>query len=236
MTRRSHLLAVTGAILAVGLLTSASAWGATAPRGTGGHDTGRVVPPTRTVDGLDGSDVMDEGWYIDLSLPEEVNPFFGNGDPCVKLGKKGKVLLALGPGPISCTVAQGTAVYVIGGTDFCDNVESPPFFGADERAQRDCALALLSVVTAITMTVDGGPPINLFAQRFETCSHQRRVQLLPDNFLGVPAQPATFTACGWVAWLEELPPGPHTIRTVTTTTDAEPRVRTLSVDIRRAKP
>ena len=38
------------------------------------------------------------------------------------------------------------------------------------------------------------------------------MELLADNFLGVPAGPATFTAWGWVAW-SDLPPGVHTLGT-----------------------
>jgi hypothetical protein len=189
-----------------------------------------LVTPSHEVDGLTGAEVMGDGWYIDLSLPADLNPFFGNGQPCVRLGDSGKVLLALGRGPIACAVPQGAAVYVIGGTDFCDNVETPPFFGADETAQRDCALALLDDVAAISLTIDGGNSIDLYTGRYEICSPQRDVQLLADNFLGVDPQTATFTACGWVAWLNDLPPGHHTIRT-TSTDSSGSQIRTLVIDI-----
>jgi hypothetical protein len=117
-------------------------------------------------------------------------------------------------------VERGTAVFVIGITDFCDNVSPPPFFGADERAQRDCALANLAQnVESIRLTVDGGGPVDLHVARYLVCAPQRTVQLLKDNFLGVPAQVATFTACGWVAWLKDLPVGRHTVRSLATFPD-----------------
>jgi len=49
-----------------------------------------------------------------------------------------KVIQKLGGGP--CTVEQGTALTLGFGTA-CSNVEEPPSYGADEAAQRACALA-----------------------------------------------------------------------------------------------
>lgn len=173
---------------------------------------GHLVPPHARVDGLNAGQVMGEAWYRNLTLPVAENPLFGNGDQCARLGRKGKVLLAIGFQP--CTVPEGTTVYVIGITNFCDNVEDPPFFGADEAAQRKCAMVTLApFVESIRLTVDGGNPVDLQTRRNQIFSPQRHVELLADNFLGVPAGPATFTAWGWVAWLKDLAPGVHTLGT-----------------------
>jgi hypothetical protein len=182
--------------------------------------SGRLAGPNQMIDGLSGGDVMGEGWYTELSLPTSANPFFGKGDRCLTLGRTGGVLLALSSEPVSCTVEQGTTVFVIGITGFCDNVEPPPFFGADEAAQRECILALLDQdVTGISLTVDGGEPVDLHVDSYLTCSPQRQVQLPKNNLLKVKPQPMTFTACGWVAWLKDLPVGLHTIRSLATFTD-----------------
>jgi hypothetical protein len=182
---------------------------------------GRLVAPHHRFDGVTGGDAMGAGWYRVLSLPAADNPWFGNGERCVTLGHHRMVLLAIGNGPPqTCTVKQGTAVFVIGIMTFCDNVEPPPFFGADEAAQRDCAWALLrGDVRSIRLTVDDGKAVDLHVPRYASCSPQRRVRLLADNILGVPPQPATFTACGWVAWLTDLPPGRHALRSEATFTD-----------------
>ena len=165
---------------------------------------GHLVPPHARVDGLTAGQVMGEAWYRNLTLPVAENPLFGNGEKCARLGRKGKVLLAIGVQ--ACTVPEGTTVYVIGITNFCDNVEPEPFFGADEAAQRKCAVAALAPITeSIRLTVDGRKSFDLQNRRNEIFSPQRHVQLLADNFLGVPAGPATFTAWGWVAWLKGLP-------------------------------
>ena len=63
------------------------------------------------------------------------------------------------------------------------------------------------------LTVNGGEPLDLQTRPYPIFSPQRHVPLLADNFLGVPAGPATFTAWGWVAWLKHLPPGVHTLGT-----------------------
>jgi hypothetical protein len=69
---------------------------------------GRLVRPTRRFDGLTGPEVQAEGWYRVHTLPAPENPFHGNGEGYVRLGRHGKVLLAYGFGP-PCTVKRGTA-------------------------------------------------------------------------------------------------------------------------------
>ena len=190
------------------------------------QDSGRLVTPHAKVGGLTGGDLTGEGWYIELSLPAEINPAFGNGERCVRLGRDGSALLAIGFGPPqTCIVEVGTAVYIIGITTFCSDVEPPPYFAIDEASQRQCALDLLHADTvSISLTVDGGDPVSLKERRFMICSPQREVQLLADNFLGVDPQLATYVACGWVAWLKDLPVGTHTIRSVATFTDGSEHV------------
>ena len=58
--------------------------------------------------------------------------------------------------------------------------------------------------------------LDLRQRKFESCSPQRHVQLPPGNILGVPPQRATFTACGWIAWVAGLPAGQHQLRSVAT--------------------
>ncbi|MER6131485.1 hypothetical protein [Streptomyces sp. NPDC001815] len=173
------------------------------------------------MDGLTGRDAMAEGWYRTFSLPAAENPWFGNGDRCVKIGRTGKVLLAIGDGPpLKCTVREGTAVFVIGIMAVCDDVEPPPWYGADGPAQRECARKALRTTTeSVRFTADGGKAVDLQKRRFAICAPQRAVQLPPDNFLDLPAQPATFTACGWVAWLTDLAPGRHDLNSKATFTD-----------------
>ena len=192
--------------------------------------SGHLLPPHARVYGLTGGQVMGEAWYRNLTLPVAENPLFGNGEQCARLGREGKVLLAIGFEP--CTVPEGTSVYVIGITSFCTNVEPEPFFGADEAAQRACAVAGLRPITeSLRLTVDGGESVDLLKRRYEIFSPQREVQLLEDNFLGVPPGPATFTAWGWVAWLKDLPPGVHALRSEAVFDDGSSHTWELVVNV-----
>lgn len=206
---------------AVAVLTGANVARADGPA----PGSGRIVTPDREFAGWTGGELIGEGWYTELSLPAEINPAFGNGEQCIKLGPNAAILLAIGTAPLRCTVKAGTAVFVIGITTFCDDVEPPPFFAVGEAAQRDCSWELLKAdTTSVRVSVDGGPVTNLQTRRYEACSPLREVQLLEDNFLGVDPQLATFTACGWVAWLVDLSVGVHTLSSVATFVDGSQHV------------
>lgn len=172
---------------------------------------GRVVPPHVRFDGVSGGDTLGQGWFLNLS--SATGP-----DRCAPSGRSGKVLLALGDGPPqTCTVEQGTTVFVIGLTAFCDSASPPQ--PRTRAAQIKCAWKFLEdevMVESVEFTINGGPALELRRQKFETCSPQRHVQLPPGNIIGVKPQRATFTACGWVAWLADLPAGQHRLRSVAT--------------------
>jgi hypothetical protein len=158
----------------------------------GAHDRakggGHLLPSSAKVGGLTAGDVMGEAWYRNLTLPIAENPLVGNGDQCARLGRTGKVLLAIGYEP--CTVPQGTTVYVIGIANFCTSVEEEPLFGLDAAAQRRCAITGLRPFTeSLLLTVDGRKPIDLLKRRYEIFSPQRDVQLLPDNLWDFPPGP-----------------------------------------------
>ena len=163
---------------------------------------GHLLPPDARVDGLTAGQVMGEAWYRNLTLPVAENPLFGNGEQCARLGLNGKVLLAIGFQP--CTVPEGTTVYIIGITNFCDNVEPEPYFGADEAAQRKCAMVTLApFVESIQLTVDGGEPVDLQTRRYEIFSPQRHVQLLADNFLALTMEGRGETLLGTEAVFDD---------------------------------
>ena len=200
------------------------------------QNAGRVVTPDQKFDGLTGGDTMGEGWYQDLTLPPEINPGYGNGEQCLRLGRQGKVLLVIGGNPVTCTVPEGTAVSVIGITTFCDTAEPPPFFAVSVAAQRRCAMAFLKPITvSIELKVDGGTPVDLHTPDYEIFSPQRRVELLSENILGAPPGPATFTAFGWMAWVTDLPPGRHNLQSRAEFTDGTHHTLSPIVNVIRSK-
>jgi hypothetical protein len=191
---------------------------------------GQLVSPQAVVDGITGGEAMGLSWARGYSLPSAENPA-----RCLRLGRTRSILVAVDFEPVPCTVRRGTTLLVWGITNTCSTVEEPPFLAVGSTAQRRCARTLLEpIIDSVVLTVDRGRrPIDLKRPQFEIFSPQQHVLVPADNPFGVPAQRATFTAWGWVAWLKDLPAGQHTIRTVTTGTDESepPHVISLVVNV-----
>lgn len=131
-----------------------------------------------------------------------------------------------------------TTILVWGISNTCDDIRTDPlspWYAVGERAQRKCAVATIEpYMEEIRFTIDGGPRIDLHQQRYAIFSPQHRVLLRADNPFEVPPGPATFTAYGWMAWLKELPPGRHTLRSKNIFNDgSEPYVITIDLNVVR---
>ena len=175
-----------------------------------------TVKPARHVAGLTGGELLGESWAARFVLPAD-NEFVGG---CQRLGRGRQVLSPVVNDDLeaSCVAAPGTPVFLRYGT-VCDDVEPPPFFGADAAAQRACAIAADANVLALRIAVDGGAPLDIHQPRFDLVSPQRTVQLPPDNLLGAPPQTMTFVAHAWGAVVRGLAPGRHAITFEIATTD-----------------
>ena len=156
---------------------------------------------------------LGEVWAQLYSLPRSENPFEGNGNPCLTVGHK--VIQEIG-GP--CTVEKGTALTLGFGTAW-SNVEDP--FPETRKEQLAVAIeADYESVAGMTVTVDGGDPVEIRRRRFELFSPQRTVLLPADNILGVDGpQTVTLTAHGWGAVVRKLRVGEHEIVSDTLFTD-----------------
>ena len=183
-------------------LCAASAASANGPN----HDArDAVVAPARG-GGLTGGELLGEAWVQTLMLHGADHPPNGR---CLALARD--VIAAVGgdAGPPTCTATQRTRLLVFSGS-FCANVE-PPSFPQTAAEQLACALDFDRGFQEINVAVDGAEPINIVRRRFEVISPQRRVQLPADNFFGLPAGPATFTAHAYAAVVRKLRPGRHTV-------------------------
>jgi len=173
---------------------------------------GAVISPVHHAGGLSAGELLGQFWAVQLENPGDA--FLGG---CLTLGKRGKIAA---PAPdenftATCTVKPGTPVYIAPGSE-CSDVEDPPFFGADEAAQRECAIAFdRDFFVRVEVSVDGAAPLDVLEPRFEDVSPQMSVDLAPDNFLGVPPQAATFVAHAWAFLVRGLTPGEHVIDVVT---------------------
>jgi hypothetical protein len=144
-------------------------------------------------------------WKQVLETPTPDNPFTG-GDPCVDLG--GAIAPFGGGTDFTCTVQQGTKIFVAAFSSECSTLEAPPFFGSNPRELRACARAVNAGITLVAVALDGKPvPVN------EVQSGLLRLNLPADNIFGAPPGTGPLSvAHGWVAHLgQSLKPGTHVI-------------------------
>ena len=148
-------------------------------------------------------------WKKVIETPTPQNLFGPNGgDPCVNLGGVvAPFAPALGSPTLTCTLKPGTKIFVAAWTSECSTLEQPPFFGSNEAELRACARAVDAGITRTDVTLDRKPvPVG------NVESGLLRLNLPGDNIFGAPAGKGPLSvAHGWVALLQPLTPGTHTI-------------------------
>jgi hypothetical protein len=211
---------VVPAVVAVALLTAAPA--ATAHPTQRPRDGGTVAPVER-IGGLSAGQIMALSFARSYQQPAPST--FG----CVAL-VRGAVELVVSPegGAPHCTIQEGTKILLIGGAT-CSTAEQPPFYGRDEREQRACARAAIAQHPTLAAAIDGGPPVDITADRFGVGSPQFRVDVRPGNESDATPGPATVVAEGWIAAFT-LSPGHHTIALTPAGENAAPPV-SVTVDV-----
>jgi hypothetical protein len=207
LVRKSAMVAMAAAVCLI----------AVSPAQAAKKDSG-VLDASKRVAGFTAGELLREEVRQLLELPPDVNPLnplAGSPENCLSAGHRDKVLLLwTTPAPAAptvCNIKPGTPVFFFSVFAECSSVEDPPFFGATEEEQRQCALDNLMPFDAILVSVDGGPPVNIGLDRFLAVSGQGTVELPDPNILGVDAEEATFVAAAYSAMVRPLPPGAHTI-------------------------
>jgi hypothetical protein len=110
--------------------------------------------------------LVGEGWAQLYALPVSENPLAGNGDPCLVVGHR-----VVQPAEnASCTVRRGTAI-MLGFAPSWSSAEDP--FPATAAAQRAVLRDFNRGFTEISVTVDGGDPVDIHRRRYEVFSPQR---------------------------------------------------------------
>lgn len=184
----------------------------------------RLLPPALSADGIDGGEAMGQAWALS---------YVDQRPPCLRLGRHGGVLVAVGEPAEPCAIDRRTAVLMWGYSATCDDlVPGTEFYAVGERAQRACAVALLRpIVGRILVTVDGRLLGDIHARRFAISTPQITLPL-PSGDPSRPGRRATLTGYGWTAWLDRLPPGRHVVRSEATIIGQGVHVDEVTVDVR----
>jgi len=150
-------------------------------------------------------------WTKVLETPSASNPF-GTGGPGFACWDLGGTVAALAPDPVpSCTVKTGTKIFVSGSSAECSTFPNDcPGANATE-GQLETAAKKLVDSSAPPVTLDGKPVAVTFVK-----TGLLNIVLPTDNIFGIPAGSGHSVALGWVALLQPLPPGTHTIHITTT--------------------
>jgi hypothetical protein len=143
-------------------------------------------------------------WTTVLQAPSAQNSFGTGGAAfgCWNLG--GGTVAPFGPNGIdSCAVKPGTKILVAASSVECSTIEGN---GTTEAELRACA-EQSDVQTAPSVTVDGHPvPVR------EVETRLLNIVLPADNIFGLPAGTTGLSVGhGWVAHVDPLTPGTHTI-------------------------
>jgi hypothetical protein len=181
----------------------------------GGDEHVRVLPAVN-IGGSSGGDLLGDWYAQNMALPAAHAPFGGTADLCLDLGHKGRVLSPAGglisPEGMTCVVKQNRPVLIVMTSADCSTAEPPPFYGETEAEQRACAIdwaVRQSGVTAINVTVDRSPSVDIHSPRFFAESPQRFTVFNQDPVFGATPGPALFVAAGWIAEIRGMDRGQH---------------------------
>ena len=142
-------------------------------------------------------------------MPEDVSPWFDTTDERCGYGQSGPVFFVLGWPPLTCVVAEGTAIYVRLTGPECSTVEPPPWFGRTEEELRACANSGLDEeASELQASVNGHDVANLDAYR--TTSPLFTVTFPEDNVIDV--DPGVANAVWRVLQLHHRPTAAGAIR------------------------
>ena len=142
-------------------------------------------------------------WTTVFQTPSAQNPF-GTGSTAFGCLNLGRTVAPFGPNGVpSCTVKPGTKIFVAASSFECSTIEGN---GTTEAELRACA-EQSDAQTAPSVTVDGhAVPVKGVETRL------MNIVLPADNIFGLPAGTTGLSVGhGWIAPLDPLTPGTHTV-------------------------
>jgi hypothetical protein len=152
-------------------------------------------------------------WQWAIAMPITANPLMETAD--CDAGQSGPVWF-LGGSFVNatttreCTIPAGRSILVPVLNAECSNVESPPFYGADEAELRACVTPLMDATTNLFATIDGQPVQDLAAYRTQSPLYSFAAPA--DNVLFVPGPVSGQSVSdGYWLFLQPLSAGVHTL-------------------------
>ncbi len=112
-----------------------------------------------------------------------------------------------------CDVKKGTSILFPILNVACNNLEGPPFFGANEQDQRICANNFINatIFESLQLEIDGKPINNLEQYRVDSPAGGFEFTAVENNPFATPVGDGTGVSDGFWILLENLKPGEHTI-------------------------
>jgi hypothetical protein len=192
------------AVGVVGLSLSVVLSPLTANADSGSRNHGRIVAAHK-IDGVTPPEILARFWTTLYETPGAELP------DCWGIGQTGKVLVNWTE--TSCTAHRGQVMLFAWGNDCDDTILDPPFRAVGAAAQRRCAVGFDRKSTrSLSISIDGGRPVAFLAPRFEFVTQPFTVTPVPDNWaVGTPGLVTHARAHAWIAFVEDLPLGAHTV-------------------------
>jgi hypothetical protein len=151
-------------------------------------------------------------WKWGLEFPLDGHPFLD--DPSFDFGARqsGKVWFwAASDGPLerTVTIPAGKALFLTLRDAECSTLEDPPFSGATEEEQRECAKFWADHIVDVFCTIDGVPVEDFAAYRFS--SPQFQFTAPTPWIFGATGGTGTSVGDGYYLMLAPMSAGTHTI-------------------------
>ena len=171
------------------------------------------------------AELGDRWWQWAYGLDTTVvNPFteLGQAGCDVGLQDNGRLLFLVGSPrdettgefPVhECVVKKGTSILFPILNVACNNLEAPPFFGANEQDQRICANNFINatILESLQLEIDGISIDNLEQYRVDSPAGGFEFTAVENNPFATPVGDGTGVSDGFWILLKDLKPGPHTI-------------------------
>ena len=224
------------AVLALALWSGAPA----SAQDRGHHRPGPDFVPVHRLSGVTGGELMGQWWAHITEIPNAQNPLgAGTESLCLALGRHGNVVAPTPAAPsltATCQVGRHEKVFLSFVSADCTSNDPDPFHGDTEAEQRACAIGWVqsAPITAINLSLDGRPSVNILSPEFFVVSPQMSAVYPTDPLGGATAGPTTLVGAGYAAQPRHLRAGRHVIAAVFDLTEGEPPVTiTLTLDVNR---